>query len=487
MKRLFILTGIAILLFTACSPLVQVDDSNLDVNNIYTQSAMTLEAMMTQSSQTAASPTPTLEILPTQTATQTPMSSATATASPTWAPTQTTYCDWVAFVKDVTIPDKSTWIQGTQLTKIWRLKNRGSCTWTSNYSLIFSQGAQMGAPTVVSLPGNVRPGETVDVSVNLIVPETTGHYIGYWMLKNPSGVLFGYGESANKPFYIDLHSSSRTSGSITGKLGFPSEVIPPLRVVAFNLDNGKYFWADTVQNQQYYEIKGLSSGDYTVIAYARGSDFAGGYTKYVLCGLSVSCQDHSLIRVHVDAGVTATNINPIDFYAPAGTFPPDPTGLSATPTPHMDIPPLTLDGLKNAEYRVIVNNLEKSIRMKNGQYQVGTDPTSPDFLTFTMNELAIFGDLNEDKIDDAVIILSEWYGGTGINVYIAAVTNWDGIPLHRASVLIDDRAIMQSIRIDRGYIIVDALVHGENDPGCCPSKQVTRVFRLVGQSLVVEQ
>ena len=79
MKRLFILTGIAILLFTACSPFVQVDDSNIDVNNIYTQSAMTLEAMMTQSSQTAASPTPTLEILPTQSATQTPISSATAT------------------------------------------------------------------------------------------------------------------------------------------------------------------------------------------------------------------------------------------------------------------------------------------------------------------------------------------------------------------------------------------------------------------------
>ncbi|HSM71624.1 MAG TPA: NBR1-Ig-like domain-containing protein, partial [Anaerolineales bacterium] len=450
MKRYLILAGVAILLFTACSPLLQVDNSDTDSYDIYTQSALTVEAMMTDSALAVASPTPTLEILPTQTATQTPIPSMTVTASPTWAPTQTTYCDWVAFVKDVTIPDKSTWIQGTSLTKTWRLKNRGSCTWTSSYSLVFSHGAQMGAPTVVSLPGNVRPGETVDVSVNLTVPETPGHYLGYWMLKSTAGVLFGYGESANKPFYIDLNSNSRTSGSVTGKLGFPSEVIPPLRVVAFNLDNGKYFWVDTVQNQQYYEIKGLPSGDYTVVAYVHGSDFAGGYTKYVLCGLSVSCQDHSLIRVHVDASVTATNINPIDFYAPAGTFPPDPTGSSATPTPHMDIPPLTLSGLKNAEYRVNINGVEKTIRMTNGTYQQGTDSTSPEFRVVTVNDLAVFGDLNGDRVDDAVVILGEWYGGTGINVYIAAVTNSAGIPLHNASVFIDDRAIIQSIRIDNG-------------------------------------
>jgi hypothetical protein len=445
---------------------------------------MTLDTMVTQSSLTVASSTPTLDILPTQTATQTLMPSPMVTASPTWVPIQTTNCDWVAFVKDITIPDKSIWFQGTSLTKTWRLKNRGSCTWTPDYSLAFSHGAQMGAPTVVSLPGNVRPGETVDISVKLIVPETTGHYVGYWMLKNPSGVLFGYGEFANKPFFIDLHSGDRRTGSIAGKLGYPSEFIPPLRVVAFHHNDGTYFWVDTAQNQQYYEIKALPSGDYTVVAYYRGSNMAGGYTTYVVCGFAPGCNNHSLNIIHIDAGTSATNINPNDWYAPAGTFPPDPTGPFVTPTPHRDIPPLTLDGLKNAEYRVTVNGMEQIIRMINGQYQVGTDSTSRDFLTVTINDLAVFGDLNGDSVDDAAVILSEWYGGTGINVYLAAVTNWAGLPLHKASVLIDDRAIIQSARIENGLIIVDALVHGENDPGCCPSKQITRVFRLVDQGLV---
>ncbi|HSG42368.1 MAG TPA: NBR1-Ig-like domain-containing protein [Anaerolineales bacterium] len=484
MKRYFITMAITLLLITACSPRLQVNDVDTSSYDIYTQSALTVEAMMTQATLNDASPTPTLEIQAAQTSTQTPAPSATATASATQRPKQTTYCNWVSFVKDVSIPDKSTWIQGTALTKTWRLKNRGSCTWTPDYSLVFSYGSQMGAPSEVSLPGYVIPGETVDISVNLTVPETTGHYVGYWLLKSPSGILFGYGESANKPFYVDLYSSSRSTGSISGKLGFPSEFIPPLRVVAFNLDKGTYFWVDTAQNQQYYKIDGLTTGNYVVVSYVRGADKAGGYSKYVTCGLSVSCHDHSLIQIHIEAGSILSNINPTDWYAPSGTFPPDPTGPTATPTPYKDIPPLTLDGLKNAEYRVAINGAIQTIRVNDGLYQHGTDPTEPGFFTVTLNEPVAFGDLNNDSDDDAAIMLSEWYGGTGINVYVAAVTNWAGIPLHKASALIDDRAIIQSIRIEYGLIIVDAIVHGDDDPGCCPSKHVTRIFRLVGDVLV---
>lgn len=484
MKKNIILAGIVIVLMAACSPRLQMEDVDTGSYDIYTQSALTVEAMMTQAALNDMSPTPILEIQATQTPTQAPVPSATATASATQRPAQTTYCDWVSFIKDVSIPDKSTWIQGTSLTKTWRLKNRGSCTWTPDYSLVFSSGAQMGAPYAVNLPGYVKPGETVDVSINLTVPETSGHYVGYWLLKSPSGVLFGYGDSANKPFFVDLYSSDQNTGSVSGRLGFPSEFIPPLRVVAFNLDRGTYFWVDTAQNQQYYKIEGLPTGSYVVVAYVHGSDMAGGYSKYVTCGLSVSCQDHGLIQVQVEAGSVVNNINPIDWYAPTGTFPPDPTGPTATPTPYKDIPPLTLDGLKNAEYSVTVNGVRQTIRLIDGAYQQGSDPSAPDFLAATVNQPAAFGDLNNDNDDDAAIMFSEWYGGTGTNVYVAAVTNWAGIPLHKASALIDDRGIIQSIRIENGLIIVDAIVHGENDPGCCPSKHVTRTFRLAGDVLV---
>src|SRR5512143_3278895 len=40
-------------------------------------------------------------------------------------------CDWAQFVADVTVPDGTSYAPGTTFTKTWRLKNIGSCTWTT--------------------------------------------------------------------------------------------------------------------------------------------------------------------------------------------------------------------------------------------------------------------------------------------------------------------------------------------------------------------
>ncbi len=62
----------------------------------------------------------------------------------------------------------------------------------------------MGSTTSVSMPGNVAPGQTVDVSVNMTAPNTAGNYIGYWKFKNPTGVLFGIGYYANNPWWVQI-------------------------------------------------------------------------------------------------------------------------------------------------------------------------------------------------------------------------------------------------------------------------------------------
>lgn len=112
-------------------------------------------------------------------------------------------------------------------------------------------------------------------------------------------------------------------GSISGALSYPSEFIPPLRVVAFRVDGRLYRYVDTMQNQGAYQITGLPPGTYHVIAYA-GSTFAGGYTAMVPCGLSVDCTDHTLLNVTVTSGQDTPNIDPGDWYAPEGTFAPMP-------------------------------------------------------------------------------------------------------------------------------------------------------------------
>lgn len=113
-------------------------------------------------------------------------------------------------------------------------------------------------------------------------------------------------------------------GSVSGTLSYPSSFLPPLRVVAYNTNGLFYRYVDTMQNQGSYQITGLVPGLYHVVAYVMDGSLAGGYTQAVPCGLSFECADHSLIDVVVEAGKDTPNINPGDWYAPEGIFPPMP-------------------------------------------------------------------------------------------------------------------------------------------------------------------
>lgn len=114
--------------------------------------------------------------------------------------------------------------------------------------------------------------------------------------------------------------AAEQTGTIRGSLGYPSSFIPPLRVVAFNLDSGAYFDVDTELNQTEYEITGLPPGRYHVLAYVQemGADIAGGYSEFVLCGLHVDCTDHTLVEVVVGAGQVVDEVDPVDFYMEPG-------------------------------------------------------------------------------------------------------------------------------------------------------------------------
>jgi len=62
----------------------------------------------------------------------------------------------------------------------------------------------MGGPQSVPIDENVDPGETVDVSVKLISPDTPDSYRGYWRLSPPSGQVFGVGSDAKGSFWVDI-------------------------------------------------------------------------------------------------------------------------------------------------------------------------------------------------------------------------------------------------------------------------------------------
>ncbi len=124
-------------------------------------------------------------------------------------------CNAASFVADVTVPDGSSFPAGTSFTKTWRLMNSGTCTWTTAYSLVFSSGAQMGAPASVALPNSVAPGQTLDLTLSLTAPAVAGHYRGDWLLADASAVHFGLGAGADSPFWVDINVSGTAGASPT--------------------------------------------------------------------------------------------------------------------------------------------------------------------------------------------------------------------------------------------------------------------------------
>jgi ABC-type amino acid transport substrate-binding protein/heat shock protein HslJ len=83
---------------------------------------------------------------------------------------------------------------GAAFQKSWRVQNIGTCTWDSSYQLTPVGGntpaARMGG-RAVALPSAVAPGQTIDLTVDLVAPLAPGVYQGFWSMRAPTGLLFG--------------------------------------------------------------------------------------------------------------------------------------------------------------------------------------------------------------------------------------------------------------------------------------------------------
>jgi polar amino acid transport system substrate-binding protein len=195
--------------------------------------------------------------------------------------------DGMAYVQDLSYDDKNltappTVQPGQAFVKSWRIKNTGTCTWTPLYYLDFNYGnngqsAMSGVAT--PLTKNVNPGETYDMSVNLVAPKDPGTYTAVWNMHNAEGAAFG--ESlwvaitvpgtppvAIKPattldFDVKLigcqnNPTTAKSGGITLTLQFqPTGGTTPYRY--FDMDEG-------IEVPQAYDRAG-SKGSATIVAF----------------------------------------------------------------------------------------------------------------------------------------------------------------------------------------------------------------------------
>ena len=189
----------------------------------------------------SATETPTITMTPPEQASATPMPE---TPIPTNLPDCT---NSAAFVTDVTIADNDIISAGTDFTKIWRIKNTGTCIWGADYTLTHYSEERMFAPASVPLSVTF-PSQTVDISMELTAPSADGKHRGYFVIKNPAGLIMKIDNDSRLWVVINVSSqvaaATQNAGSIpvTGGCAFTTDAAKVTETInavnAYRAENG---------------------------------------------------------------------------------------------------------------------------------------------------------------------------------------------------------------------------------------------------------
>lgn len=228
---LFIVLGLLLLVACSGSEGEATDESSYEdvINQAYTQAAETNQASMALTSAAQPQPTDTQFTLSSPTPvgfiTNTPLSVPTfsiPTLPPLPSPTFTTAGSkpgWVGGRPCLRTEllferpkDGAKFKPGESFLKLWIFSNSGGCTWTDKFSIIFVGGTNFADGTIFyfhdifDMPDIGFPNRAkVEMLLSMEAPALPGHYIGYWMLRDENGNLFGVGGLGDEVFWIDIY------------------------------------------------------------------------------------------------------------------------------------------------------------------------------------------------------------------------------------------------------------------------------------------
>lgn len=187
-KKLVWLAGLVALALALGSCAPKATPTPVDEGPIRTSAVSTFVVDLTQTAQAlAALATPTLTpelATSTPEITNTPAATATGTGGGT-------ACDISQYVADVTIPDGTQMQPGQKFTKTWRVKNAGTCSWSTAYSIVYGGYADKLGGQTTGLTAEVPAGQEAEISIDLIAPTKTGNYVSAWRLANAQNYPFG--------------------------------------------------------------------------------------------------------------------------------------------------------------------------------------------------------------------------------------------------------------------------------------------------------
>ena len=111
------------------------------------------------------------------------------------------------------------------------------------------------------------------------------------------------------------------SGTISGKLSYPSDFIPDLIICAEPVTGGKETCKAVRSNKRGVFSMQVSAGNYYVYAKVANAketsvspDYRAYFNEFVRCGSNASCRDRTKIAVEVKPGGMAKDVLPADWY-----------------------------------------------------------------------------------------------------------------------------------------------------------------------------
>jgi heat shock protein HslJ len=135
---------------------------------------------------------------------------------------------------------------------------------------------------------------------------------------------------------------------------------------------------------------------------------------------------------------------------------------------------LTENALNNAAYQIDEVGL---FNLDNGVFNQSYGESMTQRHQVTLEKVA-FGDLDDDGLGDAAVILARQSGGSGTFRYLVAMRNTGNSPRQQDSVFLGDRVQIIALSIAADQVNLEAVAASPHDPACCPAQQVKQAYIL---------
>jgi hypothetical protein len=158
---------------------------------------------------------------------------------------------------------------------------------------------------------------------------------------------------------------------------------------------------------------------------------------------------------------------------------------SSPPTGAKGSVKLTVGTLANMTYRLVEGKSVAAVTLVGSKGQTNEEEGGEQF--WLDNEHVVFGDVDGDGVDDAVVVLVSSGGGSGIFYQLVAVRQRNGIVETPAVKSLGDRITINQINITNRIVTVDMITHGPDDPSCCPTERQVLKLKVQGSEFVPAQ